>query len=414
MPAVLFEKVSKRYRLGAPMGSLRDALPSLVGRFSRRMPGHRTSPRYVWALRDVDLQVEPGEAFGIIGPNGAGKTTILKLLSRVSTPTSGRVEVTGRVAALIELGAGFHPDLTGRENVYLYGSIMGLRRKEIDRKFDAIVDFAELADFIDTPFKHYSSGMQVRLGFSVIAHIDCDVLLVDEVLAVGDMAFRKKCQERMGRFRDAGKTIVFVSHNIYAIQALCERTMYLHRGRVQAMGPTRQVVSKYIDDTNKTMLAAKPGGAPGRWGTGEVRITGVELLDGQSRPAQTLRTGDRLQIVMEYQADTRIPKPNFQFIVSAPGGVQLICASSAAAGYVPAWIEGPGRVVCAFDAIPLLPRAYSVLANICSLDRRTDYDTLPDAARFSVTTPQDTGELPTDLPVGESALVEVPFTMHSG
>lgn len=410
MIAVNFEHVSKQYRLGSAVGNLRDALPNLMHRMSGGVLGRQSECAFFHALDDVSFQIEKGEAFGIIGPNGAGKTTTLKLLSGITKPASGSVNVDGRVAALIELGAGFHPDLTGRENIFLYGAIMGLRRREIEARFDKIVAFAELEKFIDTQLKRYSSGMQVRLAFSVVAHIDFDVLLVDEVLAVGDMAFREKCQDKMSRFQKDGKTIVFVSHNIYAVQALCRRTLYLKGGTIQAIGETKQVVRQYINDTNKEMLNQHAGASANRWGTGDIQITGVTLQNGKGGGESEFYSGDSLRVIIEYDAKKRIAQPNFQVIVTAPGGVQVFVTSSAQSGFVPDWVEGEGRVVCDIRNVPLLPRTYSVMANICSLDRRVDYDTLPDAARFTILNSEHTDEASEKLPIGDSALVRVPFS----
>jgi lipopolysaccharide transport system ATP-binding protein len=202
-----------------------------------------------WALRDVSFEVERGEALGIIGSNGAGKSTVLKLLSRVSTPTHGEIRINGRLSALIEVGSGFHPELTGRENIYLSGSILGMRRREITAKLDNIVEFSGIKNFIDTPVKRYSSGMYVRLGFSIAAHLDPDILLLDEVLAVGDASFQSKCLERIRHLRDAGTTIIFVSHDLEAVRRLCDRVLLLHDGQILSNGPAQQVIGFYTTTT---------------------------------------------------------------------------------------------------------------------------------------------------------------------
>lgn len=213
MIAISFNNISKKYEIGLRLGSLRDNIPMML----KGLVGKRPKRDSIWAVKDLSFEVKRGEALGIIGPNGSGKTTVLKLLSNVTKQTSGTIVTEGRVSALIELGAGFHPDLTGRENVYLNGSILGLKKSEIDKKFDAIVAFSGIEKFIDTPVKYYSSGMYVRLGFSVAAHVDPDILLIDEVLSVGDMIFQKKCVEKMKEVRESDKAIVFVSHNIYMV-----------------------------------------------------------------------------------------------------------------------------------------------------------------------------------------------------
>ena len=245
--------VSKKFRRGELFDSLRDLVPNM----GRRLFGRDTSnddPREFWALEDVSFSVERGEAFGIIGANGAGKSTILKLLTRIIRPTHGTIRVNGRLSALIEVSAGFHPDLTGRENIFLNAAILGMSREEIRRRFDAIVDFSGLEEFIDTPVKRYSSGMYSRLGFSVAAHSEPDVLLVDEVLSVGDYLFQRKCIDRMEHVVSSGATVVFVSHNLREVTNLCGRSLLLEHGRVQMIGPTSDVVSLYLKRGQKNRV----------------------------------------------------------------------------------------------------------------------------------------------------------------
>ncbi len=237
---IVFEGVSKRYRLGA-FGTLRGTLAAM-----RSKPANGDNPqRTLWALRDVSFRVEPGAALALIGPNGAGKTTTLKLLSNITRPASGRVLVSGRISSLIELGAGFHPELTGRENVYLNGAILGMKRAEIARKLDDIIAFAELERFIDTPVKRYSSGMYVRLGFAVAAHVEPDILLVDEVLAVGDASFRHRCTQRMKELQRNGTTVVFVSHNMHQVRNTCDSALLLMQGQVRLKGTPDEVIGEY-------------------------------------------------------------------------------------------------------------------------------------------------------------------------
>src|SRR5262245_56740343 len=258
---IAFDGVWKKFRRGEHHDSLRDLIPALV----KRMAGRRESALHAdefWVLRDVSFEVRPGQALGIIGPNGAGKSTALKLLTRILKPTRGTATLTGRVGALIELAAGFHPDLTGRENIFLQGAIMGMKREEIRRRFDEIVEFAGIPDFIDTPVKRYSSGMNARLGFAIAAHVDPDVLLIDEVLAVGDFSFQQKCYERLERFRRDGIPIAFVSHNMQAIASLCDRVLLLRSGLEPLLGPVPEVLSEYASakgssaDPRLTLLRA--------------------------------------------------------------------------------------------------------------------------------------------------------------
>jgi lipopolysaccharide transport system ATP-binding protein len=255
-PAVVFDKVWKKFRRGERHDSLRDAVMALAkAPFSRRRSADSLDDEEFWALRDVSFEVKPGEAIGIIGPNGAGKSTALKLLSKILKPTMGECHVRGRVGALIEISAGFHPDLTGRENLYLQGAILGMTRPEVTRKLDAIVDFAGIRPFIDTPVKRYSSGMNARLGFAIAAHIDPEVLLIDEVLAVGDFVFQQKCFARLAEFRRSGASIVFVSHNMQAIVSLCDRALLLRPGRGPVLASVGEVAALYANPDGEAVDA---------------------------------------------------------------------------------------------------------------------------------------------------------------
>jgi lipopolysaccharide transport system ATP-binding protein len=240
------EHVSKKFRRGEIYDSLRDLIPAMIGRAARKRPEGELGAKEFWALQDVSFEVKRGEAFGIVGSNGAGKSTILKLLSGIMKPTKGSITVRGKLSALIEVGAGFHPDLTGRENIYLNGAILGMSREEIRRKFDDIVDFGGLRDFIDTPVKRYSSGMYARLGFSVAAHVEPDLLIVDEVLSVGDYLFQQKCIDRMTSILKSGTTVLFVSHNLHAVSELCQRSLLLEKGKLIMCGSTDEVIRRYI------------------------------------------------------------------------------------------------------------------------------------------------------------------------
>jgi ABC-type polysaccharide/polyol phosphate transport system ATPase subunit len=240
--------VSKRYQIGKHSTSLKSAAADWLS--------GRPNAQWVWALRNVNLSINAGESIGIIGHNGAGKSTLLRLLARVSKPTEGKIQINGRMAALLELGAGFHPDLTGRENVFLNGTLLGLKRSQISARFDEIVAFSEIERFIDTPVKHYSSGMTLRLSFAVAAHLDCDVLLIDEVLAVGDQVFAEKCLERMRRLSDQGMTIILTSHSSETVAKLCSRALLFHGGSLVADGPAQKVMDLYRDKAKP--LASDP------------------------------------------------------------------------------------------------------------------------------------------------------------
>ncbi|HEV8438084.1 MAG TPA: ABC transporter ATP-binding protein [Methylomirabilota bacterium] len=287
-PVIRAEGLSKSYRIGGPappVGHLREALTEMLAAPFRRLArGTNQGPAgEFWALRDVSFEVERGEVLGIIGRNGAGKSTLLRIISRVTEPTAGRVELRGRVGSLLEVGTGFHPELTGRENVYLNGTILGMRKREIDRKFDEIVAFAEVERFIDTPVKRYSSGMYVRLAFAVAAHVDTEIMVVDEVLAVGDAEFQKKCLGKMDDVAQTGRTVLFVSHNMAAVQRLCARGMLLDRGSVVTAGAIGGVVRHYLQDEASGDVARFAPGA--RSGAGWARIADVRLLDDNDRPA---------------------------------------------------------------------------------------------------------------------------------
>ncbi len=258
--AIRVEDLGKRYRIGGPKeayGTLRDSLVSLAKVPLRAVQrGRANGHREFWALRDVSFEVKRGEVLGVIGRNGAGKSTLLKILSRITEPTTGYAEIRGRVGSLLEVGTGFHPELTGRENIYLNGAILGMKKAEIDRAFDEIVEFAEIEKFLDTPVKRYSSGMYMRLAFSIAAHLEPEILIVDEVLAVGDATFQKKCLGKMGDVAKQGRTVLFVSHNMAAVQRLCTKCMLLADGSVQVQGDVHHVVHDYVDGTRSTIRSS--------------------------------------------------------------------------------------------------------------------------------------------------------------
>jgi len=271
---ISFDSVSKKFSRGETHTSLRDLIPALGRRLSRRRPSTELKEQEFWAVRDVSFDVTRGNALGIIGPNGAGKSTTLKLLTKILRPDAGHCRITGRTGALIEIAAGFHPDLSGRENVFLQGAIMGMKRADIARKLDEIVEFSGLASFIDTPVKRYSSGMNARLGFSIAANLEPDALVIDEVLAVGDMAFQQRCIDRMQQFKRNGVAIVFVSHNLQAVSSLCTHALFL-AGSVKAVGDPESVIQAYVESSEKKLEAS---------GNDAVPITAARLLDenGQS------------------------------------------------------------------------------------------------------------------------------------
>ena len=303
-PAINASHVCKKFRLGEQFDSLRDLLAGCV---LRRTLRPTSAPPEFWALDDVSFEVQPGESFGIIGPNGAGKSTMLKILAGIMRPNRGRVDILGRVSALIELGAGFHGDLTGRENIYLNASILGMPRREVQHKFDEIVDFADIRDFLDTPLKRYSSGMHARLGFAIAAHVDPQVLLVDEVLSVGDRVFRARCMDKMRGFLKQGVAVVFVSHDLNAVTAFCGRAMVLDRGETSFCGSAAQAVAHYYGACSHSLLLKGSDQAPVAQ-IGDVRL---RHLDG--RAATTVCPGDWLSFEYEVVFDVDLERPSYGF-----------------------------------------------------------------------------------------------------
>lgn len=293
------KQVSKRYRIRRESeagGSLLNKLASL------------TRKEDFWALKDVSFEVQRGQALGIIGHNGAGKSTVLKLLSRITTPSNGEIMINGRLSALIEVGSGFHPELTGRENIYLNGSILGMRRREITEKLDSIVSFAELRQFIDTPVKRYSSGMYVRLGFSIAAHLNPDILLLDEVLAVGDEAFQQKCIERITELKKGGKTIVFISHDLRAVQKLCDRVILLKHGQVEADGDPKETIALYQSVSQQLSPAGTYAQAPSH----EAVVTSLMFYDEHGNECLAFETGKPMKAVLNYRVNKPLTDVSFE------------------------------------------------------------------------------------------------------
>lgn len=356
-PVVQFTQVSKRFTLHQNRSrSFQEAALNLF----RRPRAARSSDENFWALREVSFEITPGETVGLVGPNGAGKSTVLKLIAGVLEPTAGQVTVRGRVGALLELGTGFHLDLSGRENIYLNGSLLGLSRATLRRKLDEIIAFAELERFIDVPVKHYSSGMYMRLGFAVAVHVDPEILLVDEVLAVGDATFQRKCLERIDALRSQGVTIFFVSHHPEAVRTLCARALWLENGALKADGAAESVVQQYTASTWNTEDGRLCSAGEGRWGTGRIHITRVQLLNGEGQETQHFKTGEPLTVVLHYRAAERVERPVFGLAIHRSDGVHVTGPNTQFAGLdIPA-VEGEGAVTYRVAALPLLGGLYSI------------------------------------------------------
>ena len=327
-PIIKVEHLSKRYRLGKRERhtSLRDAIASSARAvFRSNHAGKGEGNGTIWALTDVSFEVEPGEVVGIIGRNGAGKSTLLKILSRITKPTRGRVTLNGRVGSLLEVGTGFHSELTGRENIFLNGAILGMSKREIENKFDEIVAFAETEQFLDTPLKHYSSGMAVRLAFAVAAQLEPEVLIVDEVLAVGDVSFQKKCLRKMNEVARAGRTILFVSHDINAVNALCERTILLHDGKTVCSGPTREVTAHYLDRANQLYSPITWTGVP-RGESDEIRLRSA-LVKQRGRASAAVDCREPFTILFEYENIKAVPNSRFFMLIRNDRGEIVLTTS---------------------------------------------------------------------------------------
>jgi len=369
-PSVSVENLSKRYRIGVlhhQYGTLRDRL---AGMFRRRE--HDESETELWALRDISFDIPAGEALGLIGHNGAGKSTLLKILSRITEPTEGRAILRGRVASLLEVGTGFHPELTGRENIFLNGAILGMSRAEILRNFDAIVAFAEVERFLDTPVKRYSSGMYVRLAFAIAAHLTPEILLVDEVLAVGDIEFQRRCLGRMNEVARSGRTVVFVSHNLESIERLCTRAVLMRRGQVANVGPAHSVVAAYLSDRQGTAMFDLSAVAD-RAGTGRARVKGIEILaaDG-SRVMDTVSFGESFRVRIRYEAHERIVQPVIGVALLTPRNERVFITSTVDTGDSIDAIEGSGAFDCTIERPNLLPGQYHFEVWISDPQNRVD------------------------------------------
>jgi len=380
--AIRVEKLSKLYRIGQRerYETLRDILADAIyAPFrvaasvlrGRRWPvGDQPANDHIWALKGVSFEVKRGEVIGIIGPNGAGKTTLLKVLSRITEPTEGWAEIRGRVGSLLEVGTGFHPELTGRENIYLNGAILGMKKAEIERKFDEIVDFSGVEKFIDTPVKRYSSGMYVRLAFAIAAHLEPEILLVDEVLAVGDVAFQKKCLGKMEQVSREGRTVLFVSHNLNAIWSLCPKAIWLDSGRIVECGDSGEVIaayrrymlhsSEYISDKDYLKKSDDP-----------LRITRFRLEDMEGNKCDSVPSGGPVRIILEYESDSAVGGRDVYLgvVVLNQRGQRLFSFSNRFTGQRLSDAATRGQFICTIPSLPLIPGQYDIQL-ACQLEGR--------------------------------------------
>ena len=405
--AIAVEYLSKEYRIGVNRSkgykTLRESITGgfvSLGRKLRRADGASSAgpcgSGTHWALKDVSFEIQPGEVVGIVGRNGAGKSTLLKILSRITEPTSGRAQICGRIGSLLEVGTGFHPELTGRENVFLNGSILGMRRREIARKFDEIVAFAEIEQFLDTPVKRYSSGMYVRLAFAVAAHLEPEILLVDEVLAVGDFSFQKKCLGKMREVGRSGRTVLFVSHNMAALEALCGECILIDQGRVAAQGETRSILARYCDDDDQGATGTRDlAEHRGRTRSSAAIMSRVTLSNGNQNPVSSIRSGSSLSISVEFDVLGSPTRPVLGVVVKTDLGAALFGVNNR---FIPGFefdlVTAHGTISCHLDKLPLMPGMY--LVDLFFGNEIHDLDVVHEAISFEIV-PSDvfgSGKLP--------------------
>jgi lipopolysaccharide transport system ATP-binding protein len=399
---ITVENLSKRYVLGHRRSGddglrhvLESAMRAPFERLRTRREKNGKENEEFWALRDVSFAIRHGEAVGIIGRNGAGKSTLLKLLSRITEPTSGRIRYKGRVASLLEVGTGFHPELTGRENIFLNAAILGMKRSDIQRRFDEIVAFSEIEKFLDTPVKRYSSGMYVRLAFGVAAHLEPDILLVDEVLAVGDASFQKKCLGKMGNVVTEGRTVLFVSHNMAAITSLCTRGLLIDGGRLERSGTPQSAIEDYLAKA-RSDASLPVSMRTDRRGTGRIRFTNVSVLNDRLEAVDSVATGQDISICLDYDIPTSEPIHNAVVQIKFFGvlGQPLFACLSRASKPEPLRIAPGARILCNIPRLPLLPGIYTYTI-WCTVGETTE-DYVAEAGKLSVVEGDyfGTGKLP--------------------
>lgn len=380
------ENINKRFEFVAE--SPNSIFELLLSRFSTNQQAKRPSSKKqsLWAVNDVNLDIFPGESVGILGQNGSGKSTLLKLITRILHPTTGRITVQGRIGALLELGAGFHPELTGRENIFLNASILGLSKHDIQTHFDSVVAFSELEDFIDTPVKYYSSGMYMRLGFSVAVHVNPQILIVDEILAVGDQAFQEKCINHIYGMKRRGTTIILVSHNLDMMRKLCDRLIWIEKGKIRDQGVPEEMIQKYLVflQTREHRSLFQANNNFERMGTGDVEITAVHLLDENKKEQPVFVTGKPFTIEIHYLAHQPVPKPEFGLAIFREDGVQVNGPNTQFSGLDIEEIAGAGVVSYHVPELPLLPARYVISVAVHDSRYPITYDHHDKAYTFQV------------------------------
>ena len=415
------ENLGKQYRLGTiGSGTLSHDLnrwwarlrgkPDPLLKIGQTDHGNRDG-ELIWALRDVSFEVKQGEVLGIIGRNGAGKSTLLKILSRVTAPTLGQIKVKGRIASLLEVGTGFHPELTGRENIFLNGAILGMSKREIAHKFDEIVAFSEVEKFIDTPVKRYSSGMYVRLAFAVAAHLEPEILLVDEVLAVGDAAFQKKCLGKMGDVAKEGRTVLFVSHNMAAIENLCSTSMFLDNGEVRSSGNTTDMITQYMKHAF-SLTTVPLANRVERRGDGRILITAFHLEDDKGQRVPALRSGQDCQFVFTYECSDGLPKKNVtaSFLVKTHQRIRLFIQRTNFTNQNFKVVSAKGQFVCRIPRLPLTAGQYGVDVFVAINEEPSDW--MDDAVQFAVETGDFFGSGHPGMPTHGHVLVEADWSLR--
>jgi len=379
-PAVEVDHVSKQFSLSGPTVSYRLLRDEIAQKFSnllhpRSVQTGAAPSKTFWALKDIHFSVQPGEAVGIIGPNGAGKSTLLKILSRITYPTTGQVIMRGRAASLLEVGTGFSPELTGRENIYLNGSLLGMARREINNKIEQIMEFAEIGDFIDMPVKRYSSGMYVRLAFSIAAHLEPEILIIDEVLAVGDAKFQRKSLGKMDEVaKKSGRTVLFVSHDLGAVKRLCSKSVLIEKGKMIAFGKTSEIIEKYLVKVNNSVPKANETiPITNRSGSGIVRIENVHIENGKGKEVNFAVSGETLRFVFQYQAVKDIDKVNLSFSIHSQLGQNIILDQSKYTRNLFKVQKGKGKIICTIPSLPLISGYYLINVRVDIHGEESDF-----------------------------------------